>query len=830
MDKSRCAWILVASEPLAKDPYLHPFIRIPSMLRAIVLSLAFFFVSSAITAQNLNHLDSLDFQALHNSEVSDIWGYEDENGNEYAIVGVNDTGVSIVDVTDPNNPVEVYYSEEQASTTWRDIKTVNDHAYIVNEGGGGLKIIDLGPLPGSTNLSETTYTAGGMFTTAHNIYIDSDSVAYILGSDHGVGGAIMLDLSNDPMNPSVIGIYDQEYIHDGMVRNDTLYACQINVGNFAIIDVSNPSNPQVVATHSTPSNFTHNAWVSDDGDHLYTTDEVSDGYIASYDISDPSNIQELDRIQVEPGSGSIPHNTHFKNEYLITSYYRDGVVIHDVKNPGNMVEVGRYDVAPGMSGNGFNGAWGVYPWLSSENLIATDIEDGLHILGPDYKRGCYLEGTITEQSSGNPISGAIARFEPSGPRSQSDITGDYDNGIGTPGTYDVVYQEPTYFPDTAFNVPMSRDSLTIRDIQLQKRPQYTVRFEFQDVSDGTPIENAKLVLNRRSQNFNGPNYSGTTNSNGAVEISGIYQGSYELHGGDWGHKPYCDDSVHLDGPDTILIELDPGYSDDFAVDLGWSSINNSNTGHWERGEPKGTSVNFGGSTFPINPDEDVSGDCGEQAYVTGNQGSSPTDDQVDTLTNTLMTPKMDLASYNAPLLQYSAWFVSGAQGGGLGDDTMYVSMHGGGLHVTLDTLTAGFLFDWEQRQVDLQPYAPFNDSMKIHFAAGDPNGNTITEAGVDRFRILDQPQSIRDQTASKEGIRVMPIPFEESFKLRWEDERQVRLELYDMQGRLLKERSANGVSARMQGGSLEEGVYFLRVKDAKSGELLGRESVVKAPH
>ena len=64
-----------------------------------------------------------------------------------------------------------------------------------------------------------------------------------------------------------------------------------------IIDVSNKSNPITIGTHPTPNAFTHNAWVSDDGDYVFTTDEQSGAYLTAYDVSDLNNIQEVDRIQ-----------------------------------------------------------------------------------------------------------------------------------------------------------------------------------------------------------------------------------------------------------------------------------------------------------------------------------------------------------------------------------------------------------------------------------------------------------------------------------------------------------------------------------------------------
>lgn len=121
----------------------------------------------------------------------------------------------------------------------------------------------------------------------------------------------------------------------------------------------------------------------------------SNSSLTSYDISNLGNVIELDQIKSNPGTNSIVHNTHITLEYLaVTSWYRDGFTIVDVKRPNNLVKVGSYDTYPTAGGNGFNGAWGVYPFLPSGTIVVSNIEDGLHVLTPTYMRACWLRGIL----------------------------------------------------------------------------------------------------------------------------------------------------------------------------------------------------------------------------------------------------------------------------------------------------------------------------------------------------------------------------------------------------------------------------------------------------
>src|SRR6185503_15148171 len=157
----------------------------------------------------------------------------------------------------------------------------------------GLQIIDLSPLPSSTVLPTTLFTGVG-WTTAHSLFIDENGRLYLHGTNRGNGGVIMYDLTADPMAPVEVGEFDNWYCHDCFARGDTLYAAHIYDGFFSVVDVSDPSNPVILGTQSTPSNFTHNVWLDDSGDHIFSTDEVNGAFVGSYDVSDPGDIQWLD--------------------------------------------------------------------------------------------------------------------------------------------------------------------------------------------------------------------------------------------------------------------------------------------------------------------------------------------------------------------------------------------------------------------------------------------------------------------------------------------------------------------------------------------------------
>lgn len=350
----------------------------------------------------------------YTNDLNDVWGYADSNGNEYALVGVRN-GFSVVDVTNPSTPIEQFFISGKSSV-WRDIKTWDHYAYVMHDYASGslpnmgLMIVDLDSMttPRYKTMNPFVDTAGimGILTRSHNLWVDEQGYLYIFGGDVGAGGAIVMDVATDPWNPTVVGAFNGFYLHDGFVKGDTLYGAGLNNGT-VILDMTNKAQPSYLGQFTTPSNFAHNCWLSEDGKTLFTTDEVTSGYVAAYDVSDLSNISETDKWRV--GDQTIPHNAHVYGNVVVTSYYTYGLHIMDYQDPAWLIEVGHYDSSP-LSGDGYNGAWGAYPYLPSGNCLITDIEEGLFVVTPSYTEAARVYAYVQDSVSGAVVGNAEVAF------------------------------------------------------------------------------------------------------------------------------------------------------------------------------------------------------------------------------------------------------------------------------------------------------------------------------------------------------------------------------------------------------------------------------------
>ncbi|MGE0560949.1 MAG: choice-of-anchor B family protein [Flavobacteriales bacterium] len=769
---------------------------------------------------NMSLLGQYPFPAAR-GDVSDIWGYVDENGNEYAIVGL-EAGVSIVDVTNPTTPVEVFYTAG-ANTIWRDMKTWNDKAYITNEGNNGLMIIDLAPLPGSTALTVTNYTGSTYpFTTAHNLYIDENGYCYIFGADNGVGGAIILNLNVPTSNPGFeVGRYNQYYLHDGMVRGDTLWGGAINDGFLAVINVATKSAPVTMATKTTPSAFTHNCWISDDGQTVYTTDEKSNAYLGAYNVSDLNNITEVDRVQSNPGMNVIPHNVHFMNDYIITSYYRDGVTVHDVCDPTNIVEVGNYDTSPAFSGNGFNGCWGVYPWLPSGNIIASDIENGLFVLDVNYTRSAKLSGTVTDSITSSPINGVQVAIVSTTSTANTNVLGNYQ--IGTPilGVYDVTFSKAGYVSKTITGVNLTSNSCTPASLNVQLVPLVPFSFQVQVIDAATlnPVPNAKI----RVENSSYTN-TVTANTSGIYTFSNFTEGIFTITGGKWSYKTHCDENVLINASNAShTIAINTGYYDDFSFNYNWTVSGTATAGVWERGEPIGTLLN----STESNPDFDVANDCNVDAFVTGNGGGNVGDDDVDNGETILTSPVFDASNILNAYVSYYRWFFNGG-GSGSPNDQMTVKLSNGSTTVTIETVTASTpnSSTWVNEIYKISDYLTPTNNMRIIVTVSDGFPGHISEGGFDMFELRDGLVGV-DEVGLAETVNIYPNPFNEEINVQFTDSKNstIKIEVTDVMGRVLDQYNYINNNNIKIINDYKKGIYLVNIYE--NGSLLKSQKLIK---
>lgn len=789
------------------------------MLKQIFLIIALILSSFNVQAQfNLSLIGQLPYSG--HGDVSDIWGHVDGSGNEYALVGLED-GTSIVDISDPTNPVEVFFSGG-ATTYWRDLKVWDNHVYITNEGGGGMKIIDMSNLPGAiTNADVYQFTGTTYpFTSAHDVYIDENGFAYVMGADNGVKGAIILDLNNDPKNPIEKGRYNEYYIHDGMVRGDTLWAGCIEDGFMAVIDVSDKSNPVTMALHNTPSNFTHNIWPSDDGQTVFTTDEKSNAFIASYDVSDLNNIFELDRIQSSAGQLVIPHNVFVVGDYLVTSYYRDGVTIHDASDPSNMVEVGNYDTSPGFTGDGFNGCWGVYPYLPSGLIIASDIENGLFVLEPTYSPASYLKGAVTDISTTLAIDGAQINILSTSISANTNVLGDYQTGLANSGTYAVTYSKLGYVSKTITGVVLSAGNTTTVDVELELAVPFNFQMHVEENLTATSISGAFVTIEE-----NGFTTTLQSDASGNVSIPNLMEGYYNVYISKWGYEKICLTNQYLGlTGNTHNYQMNKGYEDDFRFDLGWTISGNPSSGDWERALPDGTSYNGEAA----NPGLDSPNDCSVNAYVTGNDGGQAGADDIDGGETILLSPVFDLTAYTDPYISFDRWFFNDG-GSGAPNDSLVIEILNGSSVVRIDfaDFNSAPSNMWSTKSLQLSNFTSLTATMQLRVSAMDNPSGHLAEAGFDNFKVIENNTLSITALVADNDLTIYPNPFNGEINISFQGKEMdnVRIQILDVSGRLIDQKAFNNASNVRFKNNYKKGIYFMNVYG--NGKLIKTEKVIK---
>jgi choice-of-anchor B domain-containing protein len=368
-----------------------------------VFLVLFYFVSNAQQnhALNMKMLSHWNDTTLSHCDGDQIWnnltGWHDSiKKREYLIAGSCDS-IYFFDITDPTKMIKCDVKDGAAhNAVNRDYDTYKHYLYCVSDrdnGNGTLQIFDLQYLPDSVH---KVYDNNSFSVTSHTLFIEAKyERLYLCGNLHkygGQAGSSMLILSiASPENPTYLGelavASECHYTHEVYVRNDTAYCSCATQGLF-IYDVKNPTTPKNIGSITTyPYNgYNHSSWLDSSGKYLMFTDEVPTGLpIKIFDITDLQNAKLVSTFN--SNTGATPHNAIWKGRYAWTSSYEDGVFGYDLLNPSQPKVAAYFDTYMknpiGVYSTYYHGCWGVYPFLPSGYIIASDISEGLFVLGID---------------------------------------------------------------------------------------------------------------------------------------------------------------------------------------------------------------------------------------------------------------------------------------------------------------------------------------------------------------------------------------------------------------------------------------------------------------
>ena len=357
-------------------------------------------------------LDAVAFIPLSEmlaEKVNDIASWHDEEeGQTYVLAGC-DNGTAFYRMLPGGRPMYMgKLATQSVSSLWRDIKVVNDHAYIVSEAPvHGMQVLDLAafrdwhPLDGAVAWQADTVVTSP--SSAHNLVsFEPKNQVIQVGSTFANGGAVIFDVSN-PGSPQLVGTAS-EYgsFHDGQalvyngpdaehVGKDVFFGA--GSGKLWILDITDPSDVNLIASANYPNaHFAHQVWVSDDHDHAFfgdELDETSEGVPTRTVVFDLSDLDNPTVAEVhESETGASDHNQYTHGEWLFQSNYKSGLRMLSDAWPQFPVltERGHFDPLDSIQGPGFQGAWS-HVVMEEEGLIAfTSITQGLWVVRPRFAR------------------------------------------------------------------------------------------------------------------------------------------------------------------------------------------------------------------------------------------------------------------------------------------------------------------------------------------------------------------------------------------------------------------------------------------------------------
>ncbi|MDX6745480.1 choice-of-anchor B family protein [Polaribacter sp. PL03] len=346
-----------------------------------------------------NDYDLLTYVSLEdiggvNTTITNCWGWSDpETNKEFALIGTN-KGTTFIEITDPTTPI-VLGSLNTKGNTIRDIKRYNSYALIINNDEvNGLQIFNLKALRevNETPVEFVSDTETRFKGSSKSIAINEQSMfAYILGATKNGGGPFFYDIEKTH-EARLKGSYEEgAYANQAKVITynglDADYiGKEIFVGSnnneIVLLDVSDKENPIKIATvtYSNINKTTKGAFTDDSNYFIVGDENDAENKTIVFDFSDLDNPVYL--FDFNGTTNAIDNNGFVKGNIYYQTNSTAGIRMLDISNIENNIikEVGFFDTHPENDNPEAKGTSGIYPYLSSGNILITDTERGFFVI------------------------------------------------------------------------------------------------------------------------------------------------------------------------------------------------------------------------------------------------------------------------------------------------------------------------------------------------------------------------------------------------------------------------------------------------------------------
>ncbi|HED66889.1 MAG TPA: hypothetical protein ENJ09_15205 [Planctomycetes bacterium] len=359
-------------------------------------SVALLFAGAASAQDAPFHASFRDRFDVGGSTYSDVWG----SGTTAYIGRFGLNKVDLVDVSNPDSislRTTITVPSPNNGASAQDVKVGQSAfdpsktlAFIAYDASGPdtFGIYDV-TNPNSPSLLTTVSVAS--MSTSHNTSYRADG--WIATCNSFESRIALVDLSSyDPSSPPatitsadyVLSGLGSGFVHDIQLTDNYLFVSEWD--SLQVWDVSNLASSAPTYLGEVRGFSNHAVWSTPDGRYIASIDERSGGALRLWKFTDNGSSITIDSLDsVTPPSSGLNaaysyHNPVFFGDRLYASSYNAGTIVYQIDRTTDTFEkVASYDTST-TSPTGFDGCWGVYPYLGEDRVLLSDLENGLYVI------------------------------------------------------------------------------------------------------------------------------------------------------------------------------------------------------------------------------------------------------------------------------------------------------------------------------------------------------------------------------------------------------------------------------------------------------------------